>query len=115
MFCWRQNRRHQLLSATITRSYNIPSCRRSIGVERITKAFHSGKTHSLQFRLKQLRNLYFTMKDNQEALCDALQKDFHRLPSETRNYEFATGLNELVFIMSQLHKWSKPQPVDELP
>ena len=44
------------------------------------------------------------MKDNQEALCDALQKDFHRLPSETRNYEFATGLNELVFIMSQLHK-----------
>ncbi|KGU23250.1 hypothetical protein MGK_05150 [Candida albicans P57055] len=86
-----------------------------IGVERITKAFHSGKTHSLQFRLKQLRNLYFTMKDNQEALCDALQKDFHRLPSETRNYEFATGLNELVFIMSQLHKWSKPQPVDELP
>lgn len=86
-----------------------------IGVERITKAFHSGKTHSLQFRLKQLRNLYFTMKDNQEALCDALQKDFHRLPSETRNYEFATGLNELLFIMSQLHKWSKPQPVDELP
>ena len=55
------------------------------------------------------------MKDNQEAICEALAKDFHRAPSETRNYELVTGLNELLYTMTQLHKWSKPLPVDALP
>jgi acyl-CoA reductase-like NAD-dependent aldehyde dehydrogenase len=85
------------------------------GVKRVVDGFHSGKTHPLEFRLKQLRNLYFAVKDNQEAICDALSKDFHRVSSETRNYEIVTGLNELLYTMSQLHKWSKPLPVDELP
>ncbi|EMG47675.1 hypothetical protein G210_1901 [Candida maltosa Xu316] len=86
-----------------------------IGVKRVTDGFRSEKTHSLQFRLKQLRNLYFVLKDNQDAICEALAKDFNRSPSETKNYEISVALNELLFTMSKLHKWSQPQPVDELP
>ncbi|KAK6892153.1 Aldehyde dehydrogenase, dimeric NADP-preferring [Candida tropicalis] len=85
------------------------------GVKKVVDGFHTGKTHPLEFRLKQLRNLYFAMKDNQEAICEALAKDFYRAPSETRNYELVTGLNELLYTMTQLHKWSKPLPVDALP
>ncbi|KAI5950355.1 HFD1 [Candida jiufengensis] len=87
----------------------------SIGVEKVTKGFQSGKTHSLQFRLNQIRNLYFAIKDNQLKIIQALEKDFNRVSSETKNYEIATGLNEMIFIMSQLHKWAKPEPVTDLP
>ncbi|RCK65340.1 Fatty aldehyde dehydrogenase [Candida viswanathii] len=31
------------------------------------------------------------------------------------HWSLVTGLNELLYTMSQLHKWSKPLPVDELP
>ncbi|CAK9442333.1 uncharacterized protein LODBEIA_P60760 [Lodderomyces beijingensis] len=85
------------------------------GVARVTQGFRSGKTHSIQFRLNQLRNLYFAIKKNEQELVSALNQDFDRIPSETRNYEILTGLNELVYIMSQLHKWAKPEPVSDLP
>lgn len=86
-----------------------------IGVQKVTDGFFSGKTHSLQFRLNQLRNLYFAIKDHQQEICDALELDFARNSSETRNYEIATGLNELLFTMTQLHKWAKPEAVTDLP
>lgn len=81
----------------------------------MTDGFFSGKTHSLQFRLNQLRNLYFAIKDHQQEICDALELDFARNSSETKNYEIATGLNELLFTMTQLHKWAKPEKVTDLP
>ncbi|KAI3406500.2 hypothetical protein KGF56_000632 [Candida oxycetoniae] len=87
----------------------------SSGVQRVTDGFKSGKTHSLQFRLNQLRNLYFAVKANESKLIEALQKDFYRTPSETKNYEFGTGLTELVFVMSNLHKWIKPEKVEDKP
>ncbi|KAF6042417.1 Aldehyde dehydrogenase family protein [Candida parapsilosis] len=86
-----------------------------IGVKKVTDGFFSGKTHSLQFRLNQLRNLYFAIKDHQQEICDALELDFARNSSETKNYEIATGLNELLFTMTQLHKWAKPEKVTDLP
>ncbi|KAI5970190.1 hypothetical protein CANMA_000801 [Candida margitis] len=85
------------------------------GIQKVTDGFFTGKTHSLQFRLNQLRNLYFAIKDNQQEICDALELDFSRNASETRNYEIATGLNELLFTMTQLHKWAKPEAVTDLP
>ncbi|KAI5959775.1 HFD1 [Candida pseudojiufengensis] len=86
-----------------------------IGVDKIREGFHSGKTHSIQFRLNQIRNLYFAIKDNQLKIIQALSQDFNRVSSETKNYEISTGLNEMLFTMSQLHKWSKPEPVSDLP
>ncbi|ODV77569.1 ALDH-like protein [Suhomyces tanzawaensis NRRL Y-17324] len=84
------------------------------GVDRLVEAFHSKqKSHSLQYRLNQLRNLYFAIKDNVEPICDALYKDFYRVPSETRNFEVNVSLNELVHTMAHLHKWAKPDPVTD--
>lgn len=85
-------------------------------VQRLADAFHkTQKTHSVQFRLNQLRNVYFAIKDNIPALEDALEKDFCRLRAETKNLEILTGLNELVFIMANLHKWATPEKVTDLP
>lgn len=87
-----------------------------VGVERLTRAFHeTQKTHSIQFRLNQLRNIYFAMKDNEALFVEALEKDFFRSGHETRNLEFVTTINELLHTMSSLHKWIKPEPVTDLP
>jgi aldehyde dehydrogenase (NAD+)/aldehyde dehydrogenase (NAD(P)+) len=87
-----------------------------VGVQRLADSFHKlQKTHSLQFRLNQLRNIYFALKDNVDAITEALEKDFGRSPSETRNLEVYSSLNELVFTMANLHKWAKPDKVTDLP
>lgn len=85
-------------------------------VKRLNRSFHEDrKTHSLQFRLNQLRNIYFAIRDNKEQICDALFKDFNRAPSETMNLEYAVLMNHLIHTMSHLHKWAAPQKVEETP
>ncbi|KAK6204885.1 aldehyde dehydrogenase [Scheffersomyces amazonensis] len=87
-----------------------------IGVKKLKDTFHkSQKTHSIQYRLNQLRNVYFKIKDNIDNITESLEKDFHRAPSETQNLEVVVGLNEIVHTMSSLHKWTKPEPVSGLP
>ncbi|KAK6462116.1 putative fatty aldehyde dehydrogenase [Scheffersomyces coipomensis] len=87
-----------------------------IGVQKLKDAFHTTqKTHSVQYRLNQLRNVYFKIKDNIDEICETLELDFYRSASETKNLEIVIGLNELVHTMSSLHKWVKPEPVTDLP
>lgn len=84
-------------------------------VEKITeKHFAEQKTHPLQFRLNQLRNLYFAIKDNIDDLSDALYKDFGRSPTETYTLEYLVFMNELLHTMAHLHQWARPAPVDGL-
>lgn len=85
------------------------------GVQKLRDSFHKkGKTHSVQYRLNQMRNVYFAIKDNEEAICDALYKDFYREPAETKILEIAPGLAELVHVMGSLYRWSKPEKVTDL-
>lgn len=85
-------------------------------VSRLHQKFHSesNKLALVQFRLNQLRNLYFAIKDNVEAICGALEEDFYRSPSETQNLEISPSLNELLHTMSLLHKWITPEKVTHL-
>lgn len=86
------------------------------GVKHLTDSFFTKqKTHDIQFRLNQLRNLYYAVKDNVDALCEALSKDFNRSASETKNLEIVGGLNELVHTIASLHEWVKPEKVTDLP
>ncbi|OBA22909.1 aldehyde dehydrogenase [Metschnikowia bicuspidata var. bicuspidata NRRL YB-4993] len=79
-------------------------------------SFHKEhKTHSLQFRLNQLRNIYFAVKDSIGDITDALYKDFSRSPSETMNLEYAPFMNELVHTMANLQNWSKREPINDVP
>lgn len=84
-------------------------------VERLNTFFHEHHTHPLQYRLNQLRNLYWALKDNCDEICDALYKDFGRAPTETKNLEYAPFMAELVHMMALLHQWARPEPVKDLP
>lgn len=85
-------------------------------VRRITENHHADlKTHSLQFRLNQLRNIYFALKDSKDEISAALYKDFGRATLETANLEYSNVMNELIHIMAHLHEWARPEPVKHLP
>lgn len=87
-----------------------------VGVQRLKDSFHKDqKTHLVQFRLNQLRNLYFALKDNADALCDALYEDFHRSTAETKSLELRGCLNDILYTMANLHKWVQPEKVTDLP
>lgn len=82
------------------------------GVKHLVDTYHEKhKLHSLQYRLNQIRNVYFAIKDNVDALCEALEQDFYRSPSETKNMEASVLLNEIVHTMSNLYKWSQPEKI----
>ncbi|KAG7194780.1 uncharacterized protein KQ657_004461 [Scheffersomyces spartinae] len=88
----------------------------SFGVQRLRDSFvKENKLSSVQFRLNQLRNLYFAIKDNGEAISRALEKDFYRSPTETKDMELNVSLAELVHTMANLHKWVKKEPVKDVP
>lgn len=84
-------------------------------VQQLKDSFRQKRTQPLQYRLNQLRNIYFALSDHANALVDALYRDFGRAPSETKNMEFAPLMNELIVTMSQLHRWAQPEPVLLLP
>lgn len=88
----------------------------SKNVKRLVKSFHENhKLHSVQHRLNELRNIYFAIKDNSDIICEALERDFHRAPLETRAMEIAPLLTEILHSITNLHKWVKPTPVKDLP
>lgn len=85
-------------------------------VQSLVHNYHANlKTIPLQYRLNQLRNIYFAIKDNIDDICDALYKDFGRAPAETVNLEYTPLINELVHTMGHLHEWARPEPVEHLP
>lgn len=87
-----------------------------VNVQKLTDSFHKlKKTHSIQFRLNQLRNIYFAIKDNIDEIAHSLELDFGRSPNETKNLEVYPGLNEIVFTMANLNKWIKPDKVTDVP
>lgn len=86
------------------------------GVHNLVESFHeTHKMDSIQFRLHQIRNVYFAIKDNQDLICEALEKDFHRSPSETITLELGPVLTEIFNTIASLHKWAKPDWVSPLP
>lgn len=85
-------------------------------VGKLVENYHEEhKLHSVQFRLNQLRNIYFGLKDNLEDICDALQKDFRRSATETMTLEYSPLMSELVHMMAHLHEWVRPEPVKHVP
>lgn len=88
----------------------------SKNVNRLVSAFHEKhKLHSIQNRLNELRNIYFAIKDNSDLICEALERDFHRSPFETKAMEIAPLLTEVLHSITNLHKWARPTPVKDLP
>lgn len=84
----------------------------------VTKArtsFFEHKTCPVEFRLHQLRKLYWAVKDNEARIGEALSRDLGKPFYESVTGEIGWLLNDIIFVNSNLKKWLKdetPKDVD---
>ncbi|KAK9447404.1 NAD-aldehyde dehydrogenase [Limtongia smithiae] len=83
---------------------NIPDIHASI-----VSTFRSHKTLPIDYRLDQLRKLYYAILDHKQALFDALFADLHKPQTEAFFGDIAPTLADIVYVMENLKAWAKPQ------
>ena len=70
--------------------------------------FLSGKTRSIEYRKRQIKQLGFLIQDNEQQFCRALEKDFGRPAFETITGELNPAKQEIEEVYNHLDKWAKP-------
>ncbi|KAL8951651.1 MAG: hypothetical protein Q9222_002379 [Ikaeria aurantiellina] len=81
----------------------------------VRNAFNSHKTKHINFRLVQLRKLYWGIKDNEAAIAQACKQDLGKGHFETYLTEIDWCLNDIVFVTKNLEKWVKDEPAPDIP
>lgn len=79
------------------------------------QTFHSQKTKPLSWRITQLRKLWWAIKDREALLGEALQKDLGRPFYEAYLTEIGWVLNDIIFTINNLDKWSKEEKAQDVP
>ena len=75
----------------------------------VQATFASNKTKEKAWRRQQLARLYFMLKDNQERLCAAEQKDLRRHAHETMMAEIGFTMTAAVAAYKDLDKLMAPE------
>lgn len=73
--------------------------------------FKSQKTKDVSYRLSLLKALKNEIVSNEQAIYDALKKDFNKPEFETFISEFGLVISELNLVIKNLKKWTKPKRV----
>ncbi|SCW00689.1 LAFE_0C09780g1_1 [Lachancea fermentati] len=67
----------------------------------------------LEFRLSQLRSLYWGLKDHEDEITKALEKDFHRSRQESIAFELIPLYNNILDLIEKLPTWIKNEKIHE--
>ncbi|RHZ77692.1 hypothetical protein Glove_174g12 [Diversispora epigaea] len=78
-------------------------------VEDLRRSFFSNLTKPLSYRKNQLEQLYKLLDENDQELCDALQKDLRKPRTETMLGEIAMIKQEIYDSINNLDTWAKPE------
>ncbi|KAJ4265431.1 Hexadecenal dehydrogenase [Fusarium torreyae] len=84
-------------------------------VDLLRKTFRSGRTKDVQFRLVQIRKLYWALVDNTELMQDALFKDLGKCKYEAVLAEIDWCKTECLDMVNNLEKWLRDEPVPNIP
>ncbi|KAI7795755.1 aldehyde dehydrogenase family 3 member A2b [Triplophysa rosa] len=80
-------------------------------VELARKAFLTGRTRSLDYRISQLKNLQRFINERQKEIADGLKKDLSKSEFGTPLYETMGLESEINQAVSKLKEWAAPRPV----
>ncbi|KAI5258091.1 aldehyde dehydrogenase [Aureobasidium subglaciale] len=83
--------------------------------KRLYDTFHSQKTKPLSWRVTQLRKLWWAIKDREQQLGEALQRDLGRPFYEAYLTEIGWVLNDIIFVVSNIEKWAKEEGAADVP
>lgn len=84
-------------------------------VSSVQAAFRSQKTKPLEYRLSQLRKLYWAIHDHSPALIEACKSDLGKPIFETYISEIDWCKNDIVFITKNLAGWMKDEKAPDIP
>jgi beta-apo-4'-carotenal oxygenase len=91
-------------SLTYTPVEEIPALHK-----RVVAKFNTHTTRSVEWRLKQLRKLYWGLKDEEAALLNACLSDLGKSHYETYLTEVGWVLNDIVFMTQNLQRFAKDE------
>nr|OQO20062.1 hypothetical protein B0A51_13993 [Rachicladosporium sp. CCFEE 5018] len=80
---------------------------------RVTAKFHSHTTRPIEYRLKQLRALYWGIKDEEPALYEALKLDLGKSSYESYLAEISWVLNDIIFMSKNLERFMKDEKAED--
>ncbi|PSN72413.1 aldehyde dehydrogenase [Corynespora cassiicola Philippines] len=81
---------------------------------RVRASFLTHKTRPLEFRLVQLRKLYWGLKDNQDLIAEACQKDLGKSGFETYLTEVGWCMNDVIFMSNNLARFAKDEAAEDV-
>lgn len=73
--------------------------------------FQSGKTLSVDFRIRELKKLYQSVRDFEKEILCALQADLGKSATESYMCEVGMALSEIRYMIKHVKKWSKGEKV----
>ncbi|KAK3704724.1 Hexadecenal dehydrogenase [Vermiconidia calcicola] len=76
--------------------------------------FHSHTTRSIDYRRKQLRALYWGLKDEEPALLEACKLDLGKSAYETYLTELGWVLNDIIFMSKNLARFAKDEKAEDI-
>ncbi|KAF2095651.1 aldehyde dehydrogenase [Rhizodiscina lignyota] len=76
--------------------------------------FHTHTTKPIEWRLKQLRKLYWGMRDNMDLINAACLKDLGKPVHETYLSEVGWCMNDIIFVCKNLAKWVKDESAPDI-
>lgn len=84
-------------------------------VNAVRVTYRTNRTKDIQFRLVQLRKLYWGLVDNTPLIEEALMKDLRKSKHETTLTEIDWCKTDIMDTLKNLEKWAKDEPVVGLP
>ena len=83
-------------------------------VGKVRNTFFTHKTRPLGFRVKQLRKLYWALKDHEADILDACVKDLGKGYFEAMLTEITWVQNDIIFMTNNLEKWMQDEKPDDI-
>ncbi|XP_046388431.1 aldehyde dehydrogenase, dimeric NADP-preferring isoform X3 [Ischnura elegans] len=78
-------------------------------VQNARRAFASGRTKNVDFRIQQLKKLYQFYKEHTNDMVDALAKDLRKSKQEAMVLEIDYLKNDLLATIDSVKEWAKPE------
>src|ERR1700709_767859 len=76
------------------------------------KTFASGKTKDLKWRKWQLKQCWWMVEDNEDAIIAAIHKDLHRPAYETYAVDLLAAKRDILDHIKNLEKWTADTPIN---
>lgn len=107
----RNSKENMPMHSTIDTNPDMPSIRDRIKhlVCQQREFFSSGKTHTVDFRIAQLKTLRQAISDHEAVVLDALKADFNKPAFEAYFAEIRLVTEEIDYAIKHLRSWIKPQ------